>query len=109
MVFILLLFQNQSEFCTHVHLIPSCAMCLFRVRKKFGNVPFVFMLVVVLVIKGRFCCKFHMIELMSGMIAVLMQNVEEALLDVHLSCDEELDVFQAGTNLFLDLINRLYR
>jgi hypothetical protein len=42
---------------------------------------------------------------MPGMIVVLVQNVEETFLDIHLPGNEELTILQTGADLFFNFIN----
>ena len=42
---------------------------------------------------------------MPGMIVVLVQNIEETFLDIHLPGNEELTILQTGADLFFNFIN----
>lgn len=64
-----------------------------------------FVLVPVLGIEGRLSGDFHPVELMPGMVVMLQNIEEEALLDFYLPCNEELAILQAGTDLFLNFFN----
>jgi len=83
--------------CAHLCLVPSSAMRLFLVGEEFGNIP------PVVRVKYRISGDGHRDELMPGMI-VVVQDLEEAFLQMNLPGDEEFTIVQVGTNLFFDFI-----
>lgn len=94
----LLLFRKLlRKVCAHLCLVPSSAMRLFQVGEEFGNIP------PVVRVKYRISSDGHRDELMPGMI-VVVQNLEEAFLQMNLPGDEEFTIVQKGADLFFDFI-----